>query len=504
MKLIYVFWNQLNHQSKAIKSYQDGDVVILAETWRDATYVSHHKKKLAYLFSAQRHFAEQLKSNGIIVDYHKITQTKIYSHADFLTKKINKYKPDKVIITEPCDYYQQQDINNLFGNESCKIDILADDSFFLTKQEFFDWSNSQKSLLLENFYREMRNRTNYLMEDHKPCGGKWNYDKQNRHRYKGDPPAIPIKKHCHDEITKIVCKEVSELFPNNFGDIEPFSLAVTADQAKTSLMHFIDKNLRYFGEYQDAMATGQPFLFHSAISTYINSGLLSAKYACQQVINAYEQGKVPINSAEGFIRQVIGWREYMRGIYWLKMPEYKKLNFLDANKQLPPFFWTSNTNMNCLSQVIKQTKEHAYAHHIQRLMITGNFALLAGLKVDEVCEWYHIVYSDAYEWVELPNTLGMALYADGGGLSTKPYAASSNYINKMSDYCKNCKYDFKQRTGPNACPFNYLYWNFFIQHKKKLQDNHRLRMVYNNLRKIPLEECDEIQMSAQKFLEKLY
>jgi deoxyribodipyrimidine photolyase-related protein len=306
-----------------------------------------------------------------------------------------------------------------------------------------------------------------------------------------------------DAITQEVLQLVAENFGDHFGELDHFHYGVTRQQALTVLETFITQRLVNFGDYQDAMVQGEPWMYHSHISFYLNCGLLTPKEVIQQAEMAYRNGDAPLNAVEGFIRQVLGWREYVRGLYWLKMPDYKSENFLDATRSLPKFFWDSNTKMNCLQQCIKETSENAYAHHIQRLMILGNFALLAGLHPDEVNEWYLIVYADAYEWVEMPNVTGMILFADGGLLASKPYAASGSYINKMSNYCQNCHYKVKQKNGDQACPFNYLYWDFLDRNKEKLGNNPRLGMPYRTLNKMTDEKRQTIQRDSQIFFKAL-
>jgi len=298
-----------------------------------------------------------------------------------------------------------------------------------------------------------------------------------------------------------VLELVEARFADHFGSLKGFDLCVTSEQAEDALEDFVRHRLRYFGDYQDAMRAGDATLFHGVISFYLNAGLLDPRAVCARVEKAWRDGVAPINAAEGFIRQVLGWREYVRGLYWLKMPDYKKLNALHARRRLPAFYWTGDTDMACLADVIDQTRRLAYAHHIQRLMVTGNFALLAGVAPDEVNEWYLIVYADAYEWVELPNVQGMAIFADGGIMASKPYAASGKYIARMSDYCNGCRYDVSRRSGEAACPFNLLYWNFLLEHRERLQDNPRMGMIYRTVDRMDKNELRHIRKDAKKLLE---
>lgn len=355
---------------------------------------------------------------------------------------------------------------------------------------------------MEYFYRGMRRKTGLLLDDlGEPLGGKWNLDAANRRSLPdGMLPPEPAR-FDPDPITRQVIDLVRSHFPANFGDIEPFWFAVTPADAERAFDHFVATALPLFGDYQDAMKQGERTLYHAVISLYLNAGLLHPLTVCRRVDAEYRNGRVPLNAAEGFIRQIIGWREYIRGIYRLKMPDYAETNFFGARRPLPEFYWTGETDMNCLHQCITQTKEEAYAHHIQRLMVTGNFALLAGLNPKEVCEWGLSVYADAYEWVELPNTHGMALFADGGMVSSKPYAASGKYIERMSDYCRQCRYSVKDTLGPGACPFNVLYWNFLIENRDKLARNPRMAMIYKTLGRMPPARADAIRKQASDLLD---
>jgi len=353
---------------------------------------------------------------------------------------------------------------------------------------------------MEFIYREMRRRTGLLMEDDAPVGRRRNFDPENRKPLPKNYRAPKRRRFTPDPITREVMALVGARFADNFGDLEPFGWAVTRQDARAALAAFIADCLPAFGDYQDAMKTGAPFLSHATLSPYLNIGLLSAHEVCVAAERAFRAGAAPLNAVEGFIRQILGWREYVRGLYWLKMPDYAATNALDAHRPLPWFYWSGETRMNCLAQVVSETRANAYAHHIQRLMVTGNFALLAGLDPRAVEEWYLAVYADAFEWVELPNTHGMALFADGGVLASKPYAASGAYIDRMSDYCKGCPYDVKAKAGEKACPFNYLYWNFFLDNRARLPLTPRLAMPLRTLDAMSPTRRDEIRRDAARFL----
>jgi deoxyribodipyrimidine photolyase-related protein len=354
---------------------------------------------------------------------------------------------------------------------------------------------------MEYFYREMRRKHAILMNGDDPVGGHWNYDAENR---KPPKEGLNIPKPYNnniDSITSEVIALVAKFFPNHFGDLEPFYFATTRGHALQALQLFIEQRLLNFGDYQDAMIEGEPWVYHSHISFYLNCGLLLPLECVRAAENAYYQDKAPLNAVEGFVRQIIGWREYVRGVYWLKMPDYVENNFLSAKRDLPSFYWTAETKMNCLRQCVSETKQNAYAHHIQRLMILGNFALIVGINPTQVNEWFLTVYADAYEWVELPNVYGMTLFADGGYLASKPYAAGGSYINKMSDYCRNCSYKVVKKNGPDACPFNYLYWNFLIRNRNKLETNHRISMMYKTYDRMSEDKKQMISDDSQQFLD---
>jgi deoxyribodipyrimidine photolyase-related protein len=497
-----ILGDQLSETVSSLKDYNpDTDVILICEVWDEVTYVKHHKKKIAFLFSAMRHFAEVLIHEGYIVEYTKLNDPDNAGSFKGEAKRIlQKYALDRIIVTHPGEYRVLEEIRSLEDEFSIPVEIREDDRFLCKPDEFASWAKDRKQLRLEYFYREMRKKYNILMQDGTPIGGQWNYDAENRKPPKEGLtlPSPYIGK--IDDITQEVMSLVSERFDDHFGDLEPFYFAVTRVDALHVLDQFIEQRLSHFGDYQDAMIQGEPWIYHSHISFYLNCGLLLPLECVQAAEKAYHQRKAPLNAVEGFIRQIIGWREYVRGIYWLKMPSYAEVNFFEANRQLPDFYWTANTKMNCLRSCVLETKQNAYAHHIQRLMVLGNFALLAGIDPKEVNEWFLIVYADAYEWVELPNVSGMILFADGGYLASKPYAAGGNYINKMSDYCKNCNYKVTKKNGPDACPFNYLYWDFLDRNRNKLQSNHRIGMMYKTFDRMGEEKKIAIHNESKIFL----
>ena len=504
-KLVVILHNHLSEKMSSLTAFDKlHDRILICETKDVFTDVKHHKKKLVYFISSMRHFAEILIKKGFKVHYIKLDDE---NNSNILTKEIKKYavkiKAKHIVISAPDNHSLLLRLQGMGKELEQKIDILNDNSFLISTDEFNSWAANKKQLRLEFFYRFMRQKLNILMHKDKPIGGKWNYDHSNRASpERGLNPPITFKVQ-PDLITSEVISLVQSIFADHFGDIEPFFIAVTSTDAKLSLQKFVQERLFFFGKYQDAMIEGEPWMYHGHISFYLNNGLLTPKECIDAVLSAYDAGLAPLNAVEGFIRQILGWREFIRGIYWLKMPDYKERNFLAAERKLPEFFWHGKTTMNCIKQVVSETKANAYAHHIQRLMIIGNFALLAGLDPKAVSNWFLIVYMDALEWVELPNVYGMALYADGGVLATKPYAAGGSYIKKMSNYCDNCIYQVVEKNGAKACPFNYLYWDFLIRNNNKLSANHRLGMMYKTIQKMTTEKISAIKKDAELFLESL-
>ncbi|GAB4357466.1 MAG: cryptochrome/photolyase CryB [Kiloniellaceae bacterium] len=480
------------------------DVVLLAEVAEETGYVRHHKKKIAFVLAAMRHFAEALAAEGWRVDYVRLDDAgNSGSLPGEIRRAVDRHRAARVVLTAPGEWRLLRAFEDLKDRLDLPLEILADDRFLCSTEAFARWAEGRKQLRMEYFYREMRRATGLLMDGDQPEGGRWNYDSENRKPPKNGlqvpaPPAFEP-----DAATRAVLDLVGTRFAHHIGALEPFWFAVTTDQAEAAFDHFLEHRLPLFGDYQDAMLAGERFLYHSVIALYLNAGLLDPLDLCRRAESEYRAGRAPLNAVEGFIRQIIGWREYVRGIYWLKMPAYAEANFFGHEAPLPEFYWTGETDLACIRACVEQTRDEAYAHHIQRLMITGNFALLAGLDPQAVHRWYLSVYADAYEWVELPNTLGMSLFADGGLLASKPYAAGGNYISRMSDYCKGCAYDVKQKTGETACPFNYLYWDFLDRHRGRLAGNPRLAQVYRTWDRLDDARKDATRRDARRFRERL-
>ena len=493
---IWVLGDRLNKLQSSLQSCQEQKertLVILIESSNYVKQRPYHQQKLVLVWSAMRHFAAELKADGWQVTY-AIAE-------DFTTplqQWIKKNEISELRITVPCDRPFQEYITNLDLN--CQITFLPDNHFLWSRQEFQEWTKKRKRLLMEDFYREGRKRFNVLMSGKDPIGGKWNYDKQNR-----KPPKKSLETPQRvwfepDKITEEVIEWVEEKQFSNYGKITPFQWGVTREQALQVLDHFITECLPNFGTYQDAMITGEYTMWHGLLSPYLNLGLLQPIEVINAAEKAYYDRELPLNSVEGFIRQILGWREYMHGLYHYFPADYSQNNWFEHDRPLPQFFWdASQTKMNCLKQTLTQIEETAYAHHIQRLMILANFALIAGINPQEIKSWFHSAFIDAYDWVMQTNVIGMGVFADGGMLASKPYAASANYINKMSDYCSNCYYNKRDRTSEKACPFNYFYWDFIARHQDKLKSLGRMNLILANLRKVPEDELNKMQELANKF-----
>jgi len=503
--LRFVLGDQLTRRvSSLVDLDPERDVVLIVEVRDEATYVRHHKQKIAFLFAAMRHFAAELEAEGLAVDYVRLTDAgNTGSFTGELERAVARHRPDRVVVTEPGEWRVWEMMQDWRETLAIPVEIRADNRFLCPREDFSRWAEGRHHLRMETFYRGMRRRTGLLMDDGEPAGGRWNYDPENRKRLpKGHQPPDRIGFQ-PDAVTRQVIALVEAEFGDHFGDLTGFSWPVTRADALAALRHFLADALPTFGDYQDAMKTGAPFLYHALLSPALNAGLLTAEEVCWAAERAYRDGAAPLHCVEGFIRQILGWREYVRGLYWARMPGYRDSNALGAGRDLPWFYWSGETALNCVAQVVGETRAHAYAHHIQRLMVTGNFALIAGLDPAQVEEWYLIVFADAYEWVELPNVHGMVLWADGGVMGSKPYAASGAYIDRMSDYCASCAYDVKVKAGPEACPFNYLYWNFLIENEERLAGNQRMAMPYRTLRGLGDRRRAEIRRDAAAFLDSL-
>jgi deoxyribodipyrimidine photolyase-related protein len=489
---VWVLGNQLWAEQAALASCQQQHQqtpVLLIESTQFARERPYHQQKLVLVWSAMRHFAEELKAAHWPVTYTMTTDTETA-----LQEWIQAKHLEQVMVMDPVDRPFLRWLQSL--TLPCDLVIVENNHFLWSEADFHDWAVSRKSLLMESFYREGRQRFEVLMVGKTPEGGQWNYDKDNRKPPKGnlDPPSPHWFE--PDDITQAVIDRVRELDCPTFGEATPFHWGVTRQQALEVLDNFVDQRLATFGPYQDAMVTGEETMWHALLSPYLNLGLLQPLEVIERVEAVYHEHNLPLNSVEGFIRQVLGWREYMRGLYTFVDEDYPQGNWFDHHQPLPPFFWTGEVTMNCLHQVIDQIRRTGYGHHIQRLMILSNFALIAGLNPQQVENWFHAVFIDAYDWVMQTNVIGMGLFADGGVLASKPYAASANYVNRMSDYCKGCAYNPKDRTGEKACPFNFFYWDFLHRHRDQLKTQGRMNFILKNLDKMSTDELATIQQQA--------
>ncbi len=487
-KLRLILGDQLNHKHSWYSNTERDTLYFIAEMRQETDYATHHIQKIVGFFAAMRNFYEYLKNNGHQVVYYEIdseaNKQDLVENLNFL---IEKHSIEKFEYQLPDEYRLDLQIKKFCDNLKIESEAFDTEHFYTTRTEMADFYKGKKEMTMEYFYRDMRKKHEVLMEtDNNPEGGKWNFDKSNRKKWNGKP-EIPHERGFRKDVSTIVKQiEQQEIITIGSIDAKSFNWPTSRADSLKVLNYFCDNLLIHFGDYQDALHTDQAFLFHSRLSFSMNTKMLSPQEVVSKVIETYYARKpeIDISQVEGFVRQILGWREYMRGIYWMKMPDYSGLNKLENQHKLPDFFWTGKTKMNCLHNAITQSLDNAYAHHIQRLMITGNFALLTQIHPDEVDAWYLGIYIDAIEWVEMPNTRGMSQYADGGIVATKPYISSGSYINKMSNYCKSCKYNVNEKTGEKACPFNSLYWNFLNEKRKHFKNNQRMSMMMNLLEKI--------------------
>ena len=500
-RLILVLGDQVTPDVAALRQGdKTRDVVVMAEVMAEATHVRHHPQKIALVFAAMRKFATQLTEDGWQVAYSRLDDpANSQSIAGELLRRAAEHGAAEMVATSPGDWR----LIDALGALPLTVTLLPDDRFLCSAAEFAAWAKDRKQLRMEYFYREMRRKTGLLMDGDTPAGGQWNYDHDNRKPARADLLRPSPPRFAPDAVTQEVLALVAARFASNFGALHPFAWATDRAGALQALDHFIAHSLPVFGETQDAMLAGDPVLSHSLLSPYLNIGLLSPREVCDRAEAAYRAGRVPVNSAEGFIRQILGWREFMRGIYFLEGPGYLQRNALGHDRALPALYWGAPTRMACLSHAVGQTRDLAYAHHIQRLMLTGNFALLAGVDPFQVHEWYLSVYIDAYEWVEAPNTIGMSQFADGGIVGSKPYVSSGAYINRMSDYCPRCAYRVAEKSGPEACPFNLLYWHFLHRHRDRFARNPRMAQMYSTWGRMAGPHRATVLADADAFLARL-
>jgi deoxyribodipyrimidine photolyase-related protein len=494
---VWILGDQLSQSGAALATVAAGDPavpVILIESLAHVRLRPYHQQKLVLVWSAMRHFAQELRNEGYIVHYCEAEDFQAPLQDWIQHRGITELR-----VMAPVDKPFAQLLATL--EIPCDIQIFDNNQFLWSEPEFRQWAGGRKRLLMEDFYRACRKRYGTLMDSEgNPVGGRWNYDTENRKPLKKQDPSFQPPDPLWfepDPITQAVMAKVSQLSLPTYGQSTTFGWAVTRAQALSVLDQFITTRLSTFGPYQDAMVTGQSTMWHALLSPYLNIGLLHPLEVVTAAEAAYVEAALDLSSVEGFIRQVMGWREYMRGVYVVAPADYATLNWFNHSRPLPEFFWDAGkAKMNCLKQCLQQTEQTGYAHHIQRLMVLSNFALIAGIAPQEIENWFHAAYIDAYDWVMQTNVLGMGQYADGGILASKPYAASANYINKMSDYCRACPYDPKLRTGEQACPFNYFYWDFLVRHQQKLVKQGRMSLILKHLDRISTDELMAIQTQA--------
>jgi deoxyribodipyrimidine photolyase-related protein len=496
--------DQLNLQHSWFNSVNNDVIYLMAEMRQETDYVKHHIQKVVAFFLAMRSFAEMLSQQGHQVAYYTINDVDNPHRLNKLIQKyIEKHQIEKFEFQFPDEYRLDEQLKEIAQQTNLPFEVFDSEHFYTQRNELADFFKGKKQLLMESFYRGMRKKYNLLMVGEQPLGNRWNFDHDNRKKYKGEVP-VPKAKVFPKEVEQLLL-DIKNAGVNTFGNIdsERFTWPTSKAECLEQLDYFCKALLPYFGDYEDAMYTEEKNLFHSRLSFAMNSKMLSPKEVVDKVIKYYyeHQEEITLSQVEGFVRQIVGWREYIRGIYWKEMPEYANMNSLENHYPLPDFYWTGKTKMNCLQHAIGQSLDDAYAHHIQRLMVIGNFSLLTQRHPDAVDAWYLGVYIDAIEWVEMPNARGMSQYADGGILATKPYVSSGSYINKMSNYCGSCHYNVKEKLGAKACPFNSLYWNFLDDKKEHFKKNQRMGMMLNLLGKIKPDELAAIKQQAYQVIE---
>ena len=498
--LVLVLGDQLDREAAAFDGFDPAqDAVWMAEVAEESTHVWSSKPRIALFLAAMRHFAQALRDEGLTVHHMPLdAPDNRGSLAAQLRADLARLRPARLVMTAPGDWRVLQALKAEAQAAGLPLEIREDRHFFCSVREFAAHARSRRSLRMEYFYREQRQRHGVLMDGDTPEGGQWNFDADNREPFGRDGPgALPPRTRIEpDALTREVLALVASRFAGHPGRLDSFAWPVTRAQALQALRQFIDERLPHFGPHQDAMWPGEPWLYHAHLSAALNLKLLNPREVVRAAEAAYHAGRAPLASVEGFVRQVLGWREYVRGIYWTRMPGYAALNALQAEAELPGWYWTGETDKACLRDAITQTLAHGYAHHIQRLMVTGLYALLLGVAPQQVHAWYLAVYVDAVEWVELPNTLGMSQYADGGLMASKPYVATGQYLQRMSPHCRACRYDPALRTGPRACPFTTLYWDFLMRHETRLAAHPRMALQVRNLGRLTEAEKAAIRARA--------
>lgn len=502
-RLVVILGDQLDPHSAALDHFDPRqDLIWMCECRDEATRVWSHQARIALFFAAMRQFAQTQRQIGRQISYRRIGMHSASSLAHALGEDLTRLQPAAVCWVEPGEWALAGALHDIATAAASEVQVLPDRHFLCSTTEFEGWMAHRRQPRMEHFYRWMRTRSGWLMRREQPEGGRWNFDEDNRQAFdaSGPPPTPSPLAFEPDAITREALADVARHFADHPGSLQSFDWPVSRAQALQALQDFVEHRLPLFGRYQDAMWAGRDWprtvLFHSRLSAALNLKLLDPREVGAAAIEAYRSGRAPLAAVEGFVRQILGWREFVRGLYWHRMPQYLTNNALDAQHALPPFYWHGDTDMNCLRQALGETLRHGYAHHIQRLMVSGLYALLYGVRPQAVHEWYLAVYVDAVEWVELPNTLGMSQFADGGFMASKPYVASGKYIDRMSNYCRGCRYRPDRATGTQACPLTTLYWDFLDRHQARFGNHPRLKMQVNNLLRKSGEERSAIREQA--------
>jgi deoxyribodipyrimidine photolyase-related protein len=504
-RLAVVFGDQLDRALPEDMGLSKGsDIILMAEVRSESEGVPSHRLRTALFLSAMRHHAEWLRGQGWRVEYVALSDAdNTHSFRGEIARACGRVRASRLAAARPGDHRVLAELEEAAEQAGVDLTVIEDPHFLTTPDDFGQWAHGRKQLVMEYFYREQRKRLGILMEGSKPVGGAWNFDKENRGAFRSAPRAPEPPRFKPDSVTRAVFKDMEAQLPGLPGFADAFNWPVTREQALQALDDFIEHRLPRFGDFQDAMWLGERTLYHALLSPALNLKLLDPREVVDRAVKAYEDGHAPLNSVEGFVRQIIGWREFIRGVYWFEGAAYAERNGLGHHGRLPAFYWTGQTDMACMADAISGVLETGYAHHISRLMVTGNFALIAGIDPKAVSEWYLGMYVDGVDWVTLPNTLGMALHADGGVVGTKPYAASGKYIDRMSNACGQCRYSVEQRAGENACPFNTFYWDFLIRHEERFATNTRMKMMLKHVERMGPAERVEITVSAGKLRERM-
>lgn len=497
--LIIILGDQLDRDSSIFDGLDPAqDMLWIAECTGESTHVWSHKVRIVMFLAAMRHFRDELRDKDLPLRYRDLESHDHAQLVDALREDIEKFKPQRLLLVKPGEWRLREALQALATE--CGIDYVErpDRHFLVDETEFIDWAKGRKQLRMEYFYRWTRKHLDVLMEDGKPAGGAWNYDHDNRHAFgRQGPGMLPAPRRFRlDDITREVIDLVEQRFGDHPGELAHFDWPLTPHFARIALKDFIEQRLPAFGHYQDAMWTDEPWLYHARLSAAMNLKLLHPRAVIDAAVQAWRESKAEIAAVEGFVRQILGWREFIRGVYWLQMPQLTQANALGATQPLPDFYWTGDTDMACMRQALGQTLKHGYAHHIQRLMVTGTFALMLGVEPAQVHAWYLAIYVDAVEWAEAPNVLGMSQFADGGKIVSKPYCASGRYIQRMSNYCDGCRYQPGEATGENACPFTTLYWDFLERHQQRFAHHPRAALQWKSLERLDADKRAAIGKQA--------